>query len=282
MRKILYIIAFLISGNSVFSQFYFECNLAYPKVRISNAYDDEKLVNDAWNDDDPNDDIRFKRYTQFEFLVGYNLFNNDTKGGIAVETGYNPFICSPNYNYAQYLNIHGFKTEYIYTFDLHYSGIPMRLRFNSPLKEDVVFYLSAGPELCFLTKAETNSNIYISTSSYDGTIINANTNNQYEAYGYTFKDKFKSYTWCMTTTLGAIFKSKSGIGLNIGFNYSRGLADIEDKEFKDNIGRPVNRFLNYVESSEGKRPATIMQQFFLKCGLVVMLNKKAKNDSTTK
>lgn len=273
MKWLLFICICIFFISPISAQFYQEYNLSFEKTKLNNKLDNELLVNSPY---DLNDDIRFKRKLDYEWLLGFTLFNNTIKGGASLETGIHYYKCYSKYFFQQYLGLGVVINDayaYSFEFQLNYLSIPIRIRFHSPLQLPVIFYIAVGPQLNFLRKAKTFTNIPL---TYGGGTSWITPDEKYEPLGYTFKDKFQKQIWNIYSTAGIAFKlsDDNDLRINLSVNYMKSFEGIENKEFTDNQGQKVNRFIEIIEKTEGERPKTTLQSLYFKVGVSFFLVKQ--------
>jgi len=149
--------------------------------------------------------------------------------------------------------------------ELHQLTIPLKYSIIKG-NDNSYFMFSFGPQISYLyaascsykqtfaaLNATENTNYISSTTDY---------NTKSSLMGYTFKDKFKPITLEFAVSMSVNLK----MGLFFGYSYERSLHDIENHTKVDNMGRILNRFIDYSDSREGARATTILRRSYLSLG----------------
>ncbi len=99
------------------------------------------------------------------------------------------------------------------TMDLTYLKIPLLLKFNSNPDAGTAFLFTFGPQLAFLTNAE---------SSVDDVAESFN--------GYTLEDLYEGNYLGLVMSIGARFSIGESLYLNTSFRFDGSLGDVENKD----------------------------------------------------
>lgn len=169
-----------------------------------------------FNKDDSDQNARLDYVPTYTFAYGAELgFNfSDAIGiqtGLIISKQGQDYDSDGSGSFASPLPISWVGTER--SVELTYLKIPFLLKFNSNPDAGTAFLFKIGPQLAFLTNAD---------SDVDGVAESFS--------GFTLKDLYEGNYISAVMSIGARFTLAESLFLNTSFRFDASLGDVEDKE----------------------------------------------------